>query len=361
MQLPRMVVAHLRGRSLPEHPDPDLLTAFAEHKLLAREQAQVLHHLGSCDECRHVVVLAQPEAAPETSRVLAQGGRSWLAIPVLRWGALAASILVVAATVLIHQYEQPARRAQTEVAVQQHAAPAAPAAPVREEPEQLAGPQASNEMKKSGRPAARKQNVPQELASAKRDQPAPPALPGLAGASVADTQRSEQSDMQAEAASPQASPGSQPQKTLAANSSAAAKAAPAFTPRPARETAASTMGGAATFTDLRPPTWRLSQDGLPERSFSSGQWEKVQVDHQKGFRALASLGMEVWLGGAAGLLYHSEDMGMNWTRMIPITSSGTLTDDISGISFTDHLHGELRTAAGQTWVTSDAGKTWQRQ
>jgi photosystem II stability/assembly factor-like uncharacterized protein len=142
---------------------------------------------------------------------------------------------------------------------------------------------------------------------------------------------------------------------------AAAKAEPAFMARPSTETAASTVGGAAKLTDLRAPSWRLSEDGLPERSFGSDQWEKVQVDHKTGFRAIASLGMEVWIGGPGGLLYHSEDMGLNWTRIIPVSRRASLSEDVSGIAFSDHAHGQVTTASGQHWVTSDAGKTWEIQ
>jgi len=40
------------------HPDPDLLTAFAEHSLTAREKEQVLGHLATCALCRDTVALA---------------------------------------------------------------------------------------------------------------------------------------------------------------------------------------------------------------------------------------------------------------------------------------------------------------
>jgi photosystem II stability/assembly factor-like uncharacterized protein len=106
----------------------------------------------------------------------------------------------------------------------------------------------------------------------------------------------------------------------------------------------------------------LSQDdGLPERSFASGQWEKVQVDHKSGFHAIAARDMEVWIGGPGGLLYHSEDVGLHWTRIIPVSSNATLTRDITGIDFPNQMHGNVRTSDGQNWVTSDAGKTWEIQ
>ncbi|MBV8476886.1 MAG: hypothetical protein JOZ36_09490 [Acidobacteria bacterium] len=155
-------------------------------------------------------------------------------------------------------------------------------------------------------------------------------------------------------------PSARAEKELRARSSTTmADAAPAFVARPTRDTAASTIGGAAKLTDFRAPNWRLSEKGLPERSFNPGQWEQVQVDHMNGFRSLAAVGMDVWVGGAAGLLYHSPDVGLNWTRVIPATADATLADDITAIVFADHLHGNLTTARGQVWITSDAGKSWE--
>jgi photosystem II stability/assembly factor-like uncharacterized protein len=52
-------------------------------------------------------------------------------------------------------------------------------------------------------------------------------------------------------------------------------------------------------------------------------------------------------------------MGLNWTRIIPVSSNATLTDDVTAIAFSDHAHGQLTTARGQHWVTSDAGRTWE--
>ena len=66
-QLPKIVQQGLRGTAKPEvHPDPDLLTAFAEKSLNDRERSHVLQHLADCADCRDVLALAMPEteAAP---------------------------------------------------------------------------------------------------------------------------------------------------------------------------------------------------------------------------------------------------------------------------------------------------------
>src|SRR5215813_11757467 len=101
-QLPKIVSQRLQAVSRAEtHPDANLLTAFAEKSLLAREQAQVLEHLAVCSECREVVSHAQPEEVLQRVAVAAAAPmpvrRSWLSGVAVRWAALAACVVVVGA------------------------------------------------------------------------------------------------------------------------------------------------------------------------------------------------------------------------------------------------------------------------
>ncbi len=86
------------------HPDPNMLTAFAEKSLNKRERVQVLQHLGQCADCRRTISLAMPqtELAPSAS----PGRVRWLTWPVLRWGALAACVIVVGAAVTLRHERQ---------------------------------------------------------------------------------------------------------------------------------------------------------------------------------------------------------------------------------------------------------------
>lgn len=96
------------------HPDADLLTAFAEQTLADSERGLVMEHLARCGDCRDVVALALPAtedivvASPESSV-----RHGWFAWPVVRWGTVAAGILLVAGVGII-QYKQ---RAQQNVAL----------------------------------------------------------------------------------------------------------------------------------------------------------------------------------------------------------------------------------------------------
>ena len=64
--VPKIVRERLRVAKpvTAEHPDPDVLTAFAESSLLQRERADVLEHLSRCGECREILVLALPASEP---------------------------------------------------------------------------------------------------------------------------------------------------------------------------------------------------------------------------------------------------------------------------------------------------------
>lgn len=77
------------------HPDADLLTAFAERSLPDRERTVVLEHLSRCGDCRDIVALALP--ATETAHTVVTPSPSrWLTWPALRWGFVAAGVLAIA-------------------------------------------------------------------------------------------------------------------------------------------------------------------------------------------------------------------------------------------------------------------------
>jgi hypothetical protein len=55
---------------LMEHPDANLLAAFAERALSGAERVSVLGHLADCARCRQIVFLAQEAAGEETATVI---------------------------------------------------------------------------------------------------------------------------------------------------------------------------------------------------------------------------------------------------------------------------------------------------
>lgn len=94
-KLPKIVGERLKAAAVAvDHPDADVLTAFSERSLPDRERSQVLEHLAHCGECRDVVALSLPAAESTTPVIRPVRGR-WLTWPRLRWGLVAAGVLVV--------------------------------------------------------------------------------------------------------------------------------------------------------------------------------------------------------------------------------------------------------------------------
>ena len=104
-EVPKIVRERLRAsESVQNHPDPDLLTAFAEKSLPERERANVLNHLARCGDCREVVALALP-ASEVVQEQVPHGRTSWLTWPALRWGLAAAGVVIVASLGIV-QYQR---------------------------------------------------------------------------------------------------------------------------------------------------------------------------------------------------------------------------------------------------------------
>jgi hypothetical protein len=102
--------------------------------------------------------------------------------------------------------------------------------------------------------------------------------------------------------------------------------------------------------------------GRLERSLDGGRsWQQLHVDDGTSFRALYVSGLSVWAGGSGGALYHTSDGGASWTRTALRSGSGINTDAIVEIGFSDSQDGELKTDAGEAWITSDGGAHWEAE
>jgi len=164
------------------------------------------------------------------------------------------------------------------------------------------------------------------------------------------------------------------------------RAKPATAPPPIRSPIVSTVAPA--------PRWTITPSGGLQRSFDQGQtWENVDVNaglapaagaamrfsntvtsseskditvsKQKVaapiFRVVEATGTDVWAGGSAGVLYHSVDAGVHWTRVVPSSGGVALTGDIVSLDFADAQHGQVATSLPETWTTADGGRTWEKQ
>ena len=94
--VPKIVRERLRAATAPvNHPDADLLTAFAERSLPELDRGVVLEHLARCVDCRDIVALALPATESEQT-VLRPSSGGWLSWPALRWAFVAAGVVAIA-------------------------------------------------------------------------------------------------------------------------------------------------------------------------------------------------------------------------------------------------------------------------
>lgn len=111
-----------------------------------------------------------------------------------------------------------------------------------------------------------------------------------------------------------------------------------------------------------PPSlqWTISPDGAVRRSGDGGKtWQPVSVPGNTTFRALSAVDANIWVGGSAGALYHSADLGKTWIKIQPAAGAKKLDQDIVHVDFSDPLAGTVNTANGEVWSTSDGGRTWR--
>jgi hypothetical protein len=103
--VPKIVRERLRAATpAVDHPDADVLTAFAERSLPKREQGVVLEHLARCGDCRDIVALALPATEP-VEAVLNRSSSGWLTWPALRWAFVAVGVVAIASLGIV-QYQR---------------------------------------------------------------------------------------------------------------------------------------------------------------------------------------------------------------------------------------------------------------
>jgi Photosynthesis system II assembly factor YCF48/Putative zinc-finger len=308
--LKKLVSGRLQAQAAGPHPDPELLAAYSENSLSPLDRHNLLTHLAACADCRDALFLAMPEV--DTQPVLRPSYKSpRLAV---RWATLAASVIVVGAVLLADRgiFNQHAR-------IEQRSADA-----TSEKVAELKAPSMADQ-------ASPADDKVESAPAINRVAKVRPPLKHM----TAKPQASMQFDQSGEVhfASAQADSGTD-QVSAARVSS---------------EEKAFAKDKKATL----PVNWSLSPNGDVQRSLDSGKtWQSLPVAGSP-FRAISSVGNDIWVGGSAGALYHSADSGQSWTKVDPVS-----TDDITHIEFTDLQNGLLNTANGQVWSTSDGGRTW---
>jgi Photosynthesis system II assembly factor YCF48 len=413
--VPKIVLRRLQKTAdKGSHPDADLLTAFAEQSLLESERARVAEHLARCGECREVVALALPateDAAVASSTSPSRSG--WPVWRVLRWGVVAAGIVVIT-SVGILRYQQRQQKNETSNAVLTARNENTSTEDLVNQP-----PPTSSELQeirprtKSGEQAGARKNAQSNRQGTLAANNSPRSLNGISpaprryavGSGIAAGVGLGSGGQAAAGAkltpSPSVSqlpavPSSSETVEVESQTAAGAPAAESQVSdqlvqnqkdQPLKDESSEDLDAAKAY-----PRWSISSDGKLQRSLDvASPWVEIdpgpapsrsavasmaentnelakankKVKAEKSsrteFRALAAFGAEVWAGGSAAMLYHSDDAGAHWTRVLPSSSGATLTGDITGIEFSNPQHGRIATSNGEVWITTDAGQTWRRQ
>lgn len=129
--VPKIVLKRLQESSAAgNHPDADLLTAFAEQSLAESERARVMDHLARCSDCREALARSVPAmelvavAASAAAASTTPARSRWFAWPVLRWGVAAAGIVAIASIGIV-QYRQWHRNDNLVSSLASHSEPTA--------------------------------------------------------------------------------------------------------------------------------------------------------------------------------------------------------------------------------------------
>jgi hypothetical protein len=351
-EVPKIVVSRLTRHSqagLPDvHPDANLLAAFGERLLSGPDRLQITEHLAQCSKCREILVFASPE--PVTAALLPQPAVArWSSWPVLRWGAALACIVVVGAAVSLHQ-----RDAHRDSSLQETHLLAGAGA----QTEQFAGP---------GNSSAYLPAAPNSQADVKPENGfgQPQGKKTLATSRVMLGASGGTSFIKANPEAPQ----DDDMANIDLDSLVPGRAkeapdgplSPASTPMNGSMAVAESAAMLLTSPNLA-PRWALTSDGSLQRSLDSGRsWTVIPISTQSRFHALAANGLDIWVGGDSGALYHSSDAGQHWMQIQPTENGQPVSADIIGVEFPDMEHGRVNTSTGEVWVTEDAGFTWKKQ
>jgi Photosynthesis system II assembly factor YCF48/Putative zinc-finger len=411
-RLNKLVSESLQRQPLGTHPGADTLAAFAENALGRPERQQTLAHLAECSDCREILYLAPPNSAAAQDVVVYRPNR--ITHFALRWGAVAASLVIVAGGLFITRHEL--LRSEYLLSEQKSAQKPASGAYYDKLADKKAPPELDS-LRNAEAPAATKQlsaavtktrpaekhmtaklqanmsfdESGQVRVQNRKESPGTASEMDASGLIAQADKKSKERDDSGSSSAPSAATIDAAGGYVAQNrvdakdmpratneSVGVSAAAPAVQTESEQAIGTGSVKVEAPQSDMRASKqngafmkalatpiahWELSPKGGVQRSFDSGKtWQNVVVDgNDAGFRAVFSSGVQVWVGGAAGALYHSTDAGLTWTQVIPAAGGQKLQSDVSHIEFSDPQTGVVTASNGETWLTSDGGQTWRRK
>lgn len=376
---PKIVIARLKAEAPAlDHPDADLLTAFAEKSLSETERGHVLEHLGRCADCREVLALSLPEPDHDREVVEASAMGGWFTWPTVRWGLVTAGLLIAGFGVLQYQRSRtasfvvsrnsPAPVIPTEARNEAQPAPATPAAspargktviPTKTDAQTgLSSPvPAPPDAKATDMAPA----LPEQMAKARTETAVSPGLSALAhGPRVNQINQNNQVTQQNEASA--VVPENVPAASGAnATVTAAAPAPPKSVPISGRD-----------VTDLEP----LQNQRLDQQAHDGGSGEskvekmkpldgiavsstprvirsapRVSVDG-----TLAVIGAPSWTISSTGRLQRSFDQGHTW-QDVNVNNSAVAAADGARVSYSAELKKQSSPALADEKDIADKAKS----
>jgi len=414
--LPKIVLERLKGKPISNqlnrqsaienrqfpHPDANLLAAFAERTLTVRERKEVLNHLAQCAECRDLLTLALPREVEAAAPARSPVRWGWSLWPALRWGAVAATVGVVA-VVAILRFHQLTRRN----AVSKELRSAVAANSSKASQQLCAELSARGSLKVTvAKVGAESPQSPPKVARRMMHMAPPPGKPVSVHPTDVELKRLKTLTAAAHPPAPQATvPARTESVTVTAGLSAdmaGRVTAPLNAPQPpltpssqkrgltqdasaasmhARPASVATMSAAvvAKSQQARPATmalraalqsvapqpaalWTIAPDGKPQRSDDGGKtWEDVHIDDKIAFRVIEATGRDVWAGGSGGALYHSSDGGAIWIGVNLSSGGSPTTSAIVSIvcSSSSPQRITVTSATGEQWTSEDGGQHWR--
>jgi hypothetical protein len=401
------------SRARGECPEAELIAAYHERALEAKQSAECENHFAACSRCRRILaVLAASADVPLTDKEVANLGelaskfqpsampppaprekpqwyvdwRRWLA------PALAAAAVVTVWTVMRAPWRQQQKPASVMVAEGPKTAPEAiPAPPSGELSAQLQPHRAANTVPTdklkdqtmvgslsaggkragSGEAAARPGNAPVASGGVR-------AKVGVGGGAFVGVPAS------AAPPSPSPAPQASAQQVVNATGEAPEINAPAnarLAPLAQREKKALPMNGTNYSVMLRAPAesgvpalmkspsgrvlWRTGTAGRIEHSTDAGQtWRFEASPSQEDWLAGAAVSDAVcWLAGRDGAIARTVD-GEHWEKITPPAisayASGKFPDWVA-VSASNAQIATVTAADNRRFTTRDAGRTWQTQ
>lgn len=344
-----------------EHPEADLLLALSKGGVSRREHQAVVSHLAVCAICRDVLALASTDGteAPAPRKDTKPWG--WRLAATLALGCL----VITAVWLPLRQKPlgtAPAvspRSTFTGTATSQAVGPASslalaphPRKDVSLQPKASLRANSKKVIKPGVSVGPSSPAAPQAAASA-RQSVVPPDLPPPTNSIAMDQS----------AALPATPPPAQPLLRASAETRFPPNAPSSVAPHPVFS-----FTGKPVELRLLPKigkaVWEvpsIAGAGTVNKSEDGGRtWRTVPVDSRTPLYSVSALGPQVWVGGADGKLFRSDDDGVNWS-VVPVTEGDVhLIEPILSIKAQSPVV-TLTTKPGTTWISRDNGEHWRRR